>query len=565
MKKLFIVESMSKGRTIQRMLGDDYKVVASSGHVRDLPIRRMGVKMGGDYAIEYEDTRKAKIAEILKLCNDANIVYLSTDPDREGEAIAWHLHNIIRSKFKTLPMHRVSTNEITKAGIEKALSHPRDVNQSIVEAQQARRAIDRLVGYSLGDSLNVLLNQKKRITSGRVQCAVLKLVDDHNRSIDGFTPKPLGWSITINGVLGMCNKDGDALLVKTKAGAAKLVEMLATSKLGIVGQTTTDTPIRAPVPFTTAALQREAYWRLGFPISKTMSVAQRLYEGGYITYLRTDSPRISRSGAEKIKDIVVERFGTGQHDYNLWSSKGGAHEAIRPTKFTSIHTKSNDMASLYKLIYDRSVASQMKPATLQVTKTIYQHAASKLFFCIDVHRVASPSFLAFYKTTKVPLEKNTDAALGDVIRVDAIMGKLEKDAPPRHLSEGSLVKKMEMSGIGRPSTFVSIMGKLFGKGMLVKAEVKRVVEEVTISPGRAKEVKIVREEKETGCLILTNFGKQVLSHIVQNYSQLADVRFTAEMEQALDKVSEGAVRYVDIMDFFWRDFAAAHSNVVKKK
>lgn len=277
MKKLFIVESMSKGRTIQRILGDEYKVVASSGHVRDLPLKRMGVDLraGGGYDLEYEDTRKAKIAEILKLCDGASEVFLATDEDSEGEVIAMHLRNIIKHKFKDLKVQRVSTNEITAGGIRRALESPRDIAMNIVRAQQARRAIDRVVGYSLGDSLRLVLGQKKRVTSGRVQCAVLNLIEQHNVECDAFEAKALGWSVGVcSGEstecgIRMCDAEGAPVLVKREEAAAVIVSLTGTT-LKLRRTLEEAEEVKAPVPFTTASLQREAYWRLGFTINKTM-------------------------------------------------------------------------------------------------------------------------------------------------------------------------------------------------------------------------------------------------------------------------------------------------------
>eukprot|EP00798_Chlamydomonas_sp_ICE-L_P019596 gene19596-26279_t len=537
--------------TIQRFLGNDFKVVASSGHVRDLPVKRMGVNTNHpSYAVEYEDTRRKKIQEILGLCKGAEVVLLCTDPDREGEAIAWHLQNIIKSKYKSMPVHRVSTNEITWTGVQNALLSQRNVDLPLVEAQQARRAIDRLVGYSFGDSLHKMLGVRKRVTSGRVQCAVMYMINQHNNAIDTFKSKTLGWSIIVNDMYEMCNEGGEKALTKTRDAVLETIKSITGRTLVKTGIWRSSAPVKAPVPFTTATLQQEADWKLGFPIGKTMTLAQRLYDSRFVTYIRTDSPRISGKGAELIKEHVVKAHGLDMHEYNRWSSIGGAHEAIRPTQMApGLAFKSADAAKLYALIFQRSVASQMKPGRLDTKRIIYTEPSSGKTFFAEQRILSVESFLKFYNPSKVTMTHNVDVAFPLKVKATAVLGMLVTSRPPKHLSEGTLIKLMETSGIGRPSTYVSTIYKLLAKGMIGKQKFESSRQQFVIDKSGSQFI-TVTNEKETNCIVLTEFGKQVLYTIVQNYAQLADAEFTAMMEQTLDEVANGKKRYVDILDFF---------------
>lgn len=553
MKSLLIVESPTKVKTLSKFLGKDFDIKASVGHVKDLPKKELGVDIDKDLEPTYIVIKgKEKVLkELKKAAKKAEKIYLAPDPDREGEAIAWHIAEELNGNSDRL--FRVEFNEITKKAVTEAIDNPRKLNMNLVNAQQARRILDRLVGYKLSP----LLWRKVRrgLSAGRVQSVALRLVVDREREIEAFKPKEY-WSITAN-LEGkepppfdakLLQKDGKKIEVNNQQEADKILTDIKDSPFTI-SKIDKKKRRRSPAPpFTTSTLQQEASSKLRFTAKKTMIVAQQLYEGielgsegsvGLITYMRTDSVKVAAEAQEETKAFIDNKFGK---DYvpgkpNFYKSKKSAqeaHEAIRPSSVmrTPDSIKNflgRDQHRLYRLIWNRFVASQMSYAQLE--QTSIDISADRYTFRASGTVVKFPGFMTLYTTTTEgtaeeqgilpPLEE------GEILKNLGVTPKQHFTQPPPRYSEATLVKELEARGIGRPSTYASIMSTIEGRQYTEKTD---------------------RRFKPT------ELGMVVSDMLVERFSELMDYNFTAKMENNLDKIEEGGFRWVDTVMDFYRPF-----------
>lgn len=558
-KYLVIVESPAKAKTIEKYLGRNYKVMASVGHVRDLPKSKMGIDIEDHYEPHYISIRgKGDVIKNLRAqAKKAQKVYLASDPDREGEAIAWHLAYLLGLDLKD--DNRVVFNEITKDAVKAAFKNPRSIDLSLVDAQQARRVLDRLVGYSLSPIL--WKKVKKGLSAGRVQSIALKMIIDREKEIQAFKPEEY-WTLDGNFKKGSKKFKGSFYGVKGKkvklktAEDVKEVTQLLTSKTYLVEKVEKkERKKNAPLPFTTSSLQQESVNRINFRTRKTMMVAQQLYEGitlgkegtvGLITYMRTDSTRIADTAKEDAATYIHDHFGEefSSHKKRAVKNQKGAqdaHEAIRPTSvFHDPETigkyLDKDQLKLYTLIWNRFVASQMTPAVLDTVKvTLTQNEVS---FIANGSVVKFPGYLKVYPETTKDQEKNLPILVeGENVEAVDIENNQHFTQPPARYSEATLIKTLEENGVGRPSTYAPTLDTI----------------------QRRYYVKLANKRFEP-----TELGEIVNTLIVEFFPQIVNVSFTAEMESDLDKVGEGLEEWKEVVDRFYQPFAKELSAAEEK-
>lgn len=540
-KKLVIVESPSKAKTIKKYLGKDYEVIASQGHIIDLPASRMGVDLENDFKPEYIKMKgKAKIIKEIKTeAKDKDVVYLATDPDREGEAIAWHLRNELN--IPESEKCRIEFNEITKTAVTEAVKKARNIDMDLVNAQQARRILDRIVGYQISPLL--WKKVKRGLSAGRVQSVALRIIMDRENEIRNFVPEEY-WDLNVL----LSKKDtGEEVFAKfygDKKGKINLtnekqvkeiVSKIDGKDYEVIDVKKSERKKNPPAPFTTSSLQQDASRKFGFPVKKTMMIAQRLYEAGYITYMRTDSIRISDEAMAMAKAYITEEFGSKYYMARVFKSKStaqDAHEAIRPTSLGNIDSISLDKDSmkLYTLIYNRFLASQMKPAIYDTVKAVIN--VSDYIFNANGSTIKFDGYMKLYTETSDDKNKEEETMLpnlviGEMLKQKKLDFKQKFTEPPARYTEASLVKILEEKGIGRPSTYAPT--------------ISTIIERVYV-------------EKENKYLVPTELGEVVNDIMVKYFSDVVDVTFTANMEYKLDEVSEGNVEYVGMLKEFYGPF-----------
>ncbi|AMM97261.1 MULTISPECIES: type I DNA topoisomerase [Bacillus] len=551
---LVIVESPAKAKTIERYLGKKYKVKASMGHIRDLPKSQLGVDTEHDFEPRYITIRgKGPVLKELKTAaKKAKKVYLAADPDREGEAIAWHLAHSLDLDLSS--DCRVVFNEITKDAIKDSFKHPRMINMDLVDAQQARRILDRLVGYKISPIL--WKKVKKGLSAGRVQSVALRLIIDRENEINEFKPEEY-WTIDGTFLKGkesfeasFFGVNGKKHPLKTKEDVKEILSKLKGSKFSVEKVTKKERKRNPAVPFTTSTLQQEAARKLNFRAKKTMMIAQQLYEGidlgkegtvGLITYMRTDSTRISNTAIEEVSAFIDQTYGKNFLNTTKRTAKKNenaqdAHEAIRPTstlrKPADVkHVLSRDQLRLYKLIWERFVASQMAPAVLDTMSVDLDN--NGLTFRANGSKVKFPGFMKVYVEGKDDQLEEKDKMLPDLKEGDTVLSKdIEPEQhftqPPPRYTEARLVKTLEELGIGRPSTYAPTLDTIQKRGY-VALDNKR--------------------------FIPTELGEIVLNLIIEFFPEIINVEFTAKMEKELDSVEEGTIEWVRIIDSFYQDFA----------
>ncbi|MEI4768589.1 type I DNA topoisomerase [Psychrobacillus sp. FJAT-51614] len=551
---LVIVESPAKAKTIERYLGKKYKVKASIGHVRDLPRSQMGVNVENDYEPKYITIRgKGPVLQDLKnAAKKAKKVYLAADPDREGEAIAWHLANSLNVDINS--ECRVVFNEITKDAILESFKHPRPINMDLVDAQQARRILDRLVGYNISPIL--WKKVKKGLSAGRVQSVALRLIIDRENEINSFVPEEY-W--TIEGQFEKNKKAFDALYYGTDKDKVKLtnenevkdvLKGMKGKKFEVINVVKKERKRNPASSFTTSSLQQEAARKLNFRARKTMMLAQQLYEGidlgkkegtvGLITYMRTDSTRISDTAKADAHAYIQNEYGseyiTSKKEEKQSKKSQDAHEAVRPTSVLRTPDQlknilSRDLFRLYKLIWERFIASQMAPAILDTVSVDMKNGNA--LFRANGSQVKFPGFMKVYVEGTDDQTDDKDKLLpvlevGDKVNALAIEPKQHFTQPPPRYSEARLVKTLEELGIGRPSTYAPTLDTIQKRGY-VALETKRFVP--------------------------TELGTIVHQLVLEFFPNILDIEFTAQMEKDLDSVEEGQVRWVEVIDGFYQDFA----------
>ncbi|MGH9750644.1 MAG: type I DNA topoisomerase [Candidatus Polarisedimenticolia bacterium] len=564
-KSLVIVESPAKARTINKFLGRNFTVKASMGHVRDLPKRTLGVDEKKDFRPTYEilPGRKKVIDELRKAAEGADKVFLAPDPDREGEAICWHLAEILKKSNRNL--HRVLFNEITKRAVLHGIQNPQKIDAHRVDAQQARRILDRLVGYKISP---LLWDRVRRgLSAGRVQSVALRMVVDRDREIQAFKPEEY-WTLAAL-LEGSVPPPFEARLIKVDEKKADLKSGAETDAVVrglkdqefVVASVESKEKKKNPVPpFITSKLQQDASRKLGFTVKKTMTLAQRLYEGmdlgdlgtiGLITYMRTDSTRVAPEALQEVRDYIAKTHGADYlpdepRQYKTGKLTQGAHEAIRPTSMEITpdlvrRHVGKDEALLYGLIWNRFVASQMKPAVFDVTTADIK--AGRCLFRATGSTMRFPGYLAVYqdliekekKDGAAPDEDDAGRALpplsaGEPLKLVQLDPKQHFTQPPPRFTEASLVKELEENGIGRPSTYATILSTLQNREYVEKVEGKFVPSEL---------------------------GLTVTDLLVGHFKEIMDVKYTARMEEELDEIEEGRLDYVDALKEFNRDFSKA--------
>ena len=561
-KYLVIVESPAKVNTIKKFLGSNYEVVASNGHVRDMPKSTMGIDFENDYEPKYITIRGKgdKLAELRRCVKKADKVYLATDPDREGEAISWHLANALKLDPKKTA--RITFNEITKTAVKESLKHPREINMNLVDSQQARRVMDRMVGYSISPLLCMKI--KRGLSAGRVQSVALRMLCDREDEINAFIPKEY-WDM--DAVLKYNKKDFKVSFYGNEKGKIEItgkeqldgiVKELKAARFTVSDVKKGNRSRKAPVPFTTSTLQQEASKALNFSTQKTMRIAQQLYEGveikgrgsiGLITYLRTDSTRISETAEAQVKDFIENNYGESYMTKEVTTKKSGkkiqdAHEAIRPTDVTllpdSIKAQlPRDLFRLYQLIWKRFVASRMQSAVYETTNV--KVAAGKYIFNAATSKLDFDGFMKVYTDSdnEKVVTNNTVSKLEKGMELDFV--EFEENQhftqPPAHFTEAALVKAMEEQGIGRPSTYAPTIGTIIGRRYVIK-------------------------EKKN--LYVTELGEAVNNVMKTAFAVIVDTAFTANMESLLDAVEEGTVEWKTIIRNFYPDLDEMVKEAEKK-
>ena len=562
-KYLVIVESPAKAKTIKKFLGRNYEVIASNGHVRDLPKSTLGIDIENDFEPKYITIRgKGEVlAALRKAVKKADKVYLATDPDREGEAISWHLYYALKLENKNYS--RITFNEITKTAVKDSIKHARDIDMNLVDAQQARRVLDRIVGYQISPILWAKI--KRGLSAGRVQSVALRLICDREEEINLFIPQEY-WSLEALLDVKGNKKPLEAKLIGNKEQKIEIhseeemneiLSYLKGKEFTVEGVKVTERLKKSPLPFTTSTLQQDASSKLNFAPQKTMRIAQQLYEGvnikgqgtvGLITYLRTDSTRISVEADAAAKEYIKEAYGAEFVGAGTVAKKDDkkvqdAHEAIRPTYMTNSPASikdelSRDQFRLYQLIWNRFMASRMAPAKYENTSV--KIAAGDYRFNASASKIAFDGFLSVYNINNEKSEGNVMLKSIDEdtkLTLNNLEPKQHFTQPPAHYTEASLVKTLEEFGIGRPSTYAP-----------------------TISTITARRY-VVKEKKN---LYVTELGEAVNNMMKKAFASIVDVNFTAMMEGLLDMVEEGKVHWKSVIENFYPDFEIAVKNAEKE-
>ena len=555
---LVIVESPAKVKTIKKFLGSNYVVTASNGHVRDMPKSQMGIDIENDYEPKYITIRgKGEIlAKLRKEVKKADKIYLATDPDREGEAISWHLSKALKLEDKKV--YRISFNEITKNAVKASLKNPREIDMDLVDAQQARRVLDRIVGYKISPLLWAKV--KRGLSAGRVQSVALRIIADREEEINAFIPEEywtLDADLKVKGERKLLTAkfygtEKSKMTISSKEELDEIMKEVENAEYSVADIKKGERTKKAPVPFTTSTLQQEASKALNFATAKTMRIAQQLYEGvdikgsgtvGLITYLRTDSTRISEEADATVREYIREGFGeeyVSDGDVKKSSDKKiiqDAHEAIRPTDVTRTPAAvkeflSRDQFRLYQLVWKRFIASRMQPARYETTSV--KIAAGQYRFTVAASKIVFEGFRSVYTEAGEKKEENNVLLKGldmdSVLTKESLNSKQHFTQPPAHYTEATLVKTLEELGIGRPSTYAPTISTIIARRYVAK---------------------------ENKNLYLTEIGEVVNNIMKQSFPSIVDVNFTANMESLLDGVAEGKVRWKTIIENFYPDLEAA--------
>ena len=555
---LVIVESPAKVKTIKKFLGSNYVVTASNGHVRDMPKSQMGIDIENDYEPKYITIRgKGEIlAKLRKEVKKADKIYLATDPDREGEAISWHLSKALKLEDKKV--YRISFNEITKNAVKASLKNPREIDMDLVDAQQTRRVLDRIVGYKISPLLWAKV--KRGLSAGRVQSVALRIIADREEEINAFIPEEywtLDADLKVKGERKLLTAkfygtEKSKMTISSREELDEIMKEVENAEYSVADIKKGERTKKAPVPFTTSTLQQEASKALNFATAKTMRIAQQLYEGvdikgsgtvGLITYLRTDSTRISEEADATVREYIREGFGeeyVSDGDVKKSSDKKiiqDAHEAIRPTDVTRTPAAvkeflSRDQFRLYQLVWKRFIASRMQPARYETTSV--KIAAGQYRFTVAASKIVFEGFRSVYTEAGETKEENNVLLKGldmdSVLTKESLNSKQHFTQPPAHYTEATLVKTLEELGIGRPSTYAPTISTIIARRYVAK---------------------------ENKNLYLTEIGEVVNNIMKQSFPSIVDVNFTANMESLLDGVAEGKVRWKTIIENFYPDLEAA--------
>ncbi len=573
-KNLLIVESPAKAKTIEKILGSDFEVKSCYGHIRDLEKEDMGIDMKNGYKPKYtisEDKQKV-VKELRSLAKKSDEVWLATDEDREGEAISWHLCEVLGLDPATTK--RIVFHEITKPAIKKAVANPRTVNMDLVNAQQARRVLDRIVGFELSPILWRKMSMQKNLSAGRVQSVAVRMIVERERQINQFTPESsfkieaLFRAPDINGK-NVSFKAAGADRIKEAATAEKYLQQCIPAEYSVNDIQVKPAKKSPAAPFTTSTLQQEASRKLGYSVSKTMLLAQKLYENGHISYMRTDSVNLSDTAQENIRNAVISQYGEQYYQQRAYQNKNQsaqeAHEAIRPTDTSVISAGDADSKRLYDLIRKRTIASQMADAQLERTIASISVSTHPDMLTATGEVLRFDGFLKVYSEghDDEDDDDNDDSMLPPLTKGQPLefveMNATERFTRPQpRFTEASLVKKLEEQGIGRPSTYAPTISTIQQRGYVEKRDkdgVKRIYRILTLKDRQVSE----KEETENvgaerAKLFPTDLGMVVTDFLAEYFEQVMDYNFTAEIEKEFDQIAEGRKEWNEMIDGFYHPF-----------
>ena len=576
-KNLVIVESPAKAKTIEKFLGSDFKVVSSNGHISDLPSNELGIDLENDYNPKYiiSKDKKDLVKNLKKELKKVDTVWLASDEDREGEAIAWHLSenlNLDESKTK-----RIVFREITEKAIKDAIKNPRKINKSLVDAQQARRVIDRLVGYKISPIL--WRKVKGGLSAGRVQSVALRLISDREKEILDFIPES-----SYKTSADFINNDGDRFKakysssIKNEENLSDFINGFKNANFSVNSVKQSPLSKKPSPPFTTSTLQQEASRKLGFNVSRTMQAAQKLYESGHITYMRTDSVTLSETALSSIQKTVKSEFGEKYSKTRNFSNKNKnaqqAHEAVRPTKFSNnVLNIDSDQSNLYDLIWKRTVASQMSDALVDKTIVKIDSDNHEGYFQSEGEVIRFDGFLKLYRESKDDSPQNEEKnnilpsfSNGETIIKEKIYVTESFSKPPFRYSEASLVKKLEELGIGRPSTYAPTISTVMNRKYVFKgsnnAKTRDIIQYV-IDSDVSKKINKENFGSNKGKLVPSEVGLLVNQFLTNNFKNIIDYNFTASVENEFDYIANGSKDWKSIIHNFYDPFSSVIDDVQK--
>ena len=573
-KNLVIVESPAKAKTIEKFLGKDFTVASSFGHIVDLPSKELGVDVAGDFSVKYivSSDKKKVVSQLKQLAKKSEMVWLASDEDREGEAIAWHLANTLNLDPNN--SKRIVFSEITKNAILKAIENPRGIDYNLVNAQQARRVLDRLVGYELSPVL--WRKVKGGLSAGRVQSVAVRLLVEREREIREFS---LQASYKTQAIF--LNTEQKAIPTQlsnsfnTSSEVESFLDLNKEAQFEVENVQTKPAKKSPAPPFTTSTLQQEASRKLYFSVSKTMTLAQRLYEAGHITYMRTDSVNLSKEAKTNIEIQIQNQFGKKYFEPRDFKTKNKsaqeAHEAIRPTDFSKTHlTIDRDQARLYELIWKRTVASQMSDANLERTQISLSASTHNYRFIGNGEVVTFDGFLKLYLEGIDDDDEEVNGLLpkvkiGEKVQLKNIKVTERYSRPPYRYSEASLVKKLEELGIGRPSTYAPTISTIQNRSYVEKGSsegAERAFEQWILEKGMISK-KVLKEMvgADKGKLVPTDIGMIVNDFLVENFQSILDYNFTAQVENSFDDIARGGKDWATMLKDFYGQFHATVKDV----
>lgn len=589
-KKLLIVESPAKAKTIEKYLGSDFQVKSSFGHIRDLEKAGMGIDIENNYQPRYivSDGKEKVVRELKSLAGKAEEVWLATDEDREGEAISWHLCEVLGLDPNTTK--RIVFHEITKPAIQAAIANPRTVDMHLVDAQQARRVLDRIVGFELSPVLWRKISASNNLSAGRVQSVAVRLIAEREREINAFEPQA---SFKVEGVFTANDISGKAIQFKAegkKYNQEQDAEKFLQSCIG-AGYTVSDIQVkpgkRSPAPpFTTSTLQQEASRKLGYSVSKTMLVAQQLYENGLITYMRTDSVNLSNTALADITNTVNSMYGKDYHQFRQYKTKARgaqeAHEAIRPTYMSNTTVNNTDWKRLYELIWKRTMASQMADAQLERTTAKIEISTNKEELVANGEVIKFDGFLKVYHEDRDEEDMDENDTAPDAegssmlppLRIAQQLPLVQLSAtekftrPLPRYTEASLVKKLEELGIGRPSTYAPTISTVQKRGYVEKRDKQGAHRNFRVLVLKNNQISKTVQKETTGTekakMFPTDLGLVVTDFLKQHFEDIMDYGFTARIEDEFDDVAEGKMKWNDMIDEFYNPFKTGVEKTIEQ-
>ena len=564
MNSLVIVESPAKAKTIKKYLGDGFSVMSSFGHIRDLPTKEIGIDLENNFSpcyIVLPDKKKI-VSDLEKASKAADIIYLASDDDREGEAISWHLKTVL--KLSDDKIKRIVFHEITEKAITNALKNPRQINMSLVDSQQARRILDRIVGYKLSPVLWKKI--KSGLSAGRVQSVAVRLIVDKEREINAFNPEKY-----FNVVGEFVSMKGDVFSADMKKNFktdTEVIDVFTKLNEAVFSIYKVDRKqlSRSPLsPFTTSSLQQEANNHYGYSVSQTMLLAQHLYEAGHISYMRTDSVLLSDDARQQAQEVIISTFGENYIHQRQFSTKSklvqGAHEAIRPTHFEKIIVSDDEKEQrLYTLIRNRALASQMADAIIDKTTFTINNSLTDSLFIAKGEVVKFDGFLRVYKNVST---EDKDISLpelkeGDVVKMNSLLGKERRTQGPSRYTEASLVKDLEEKGIGRPSTYAPTISTIQTRGYVIKdsREGKKVQRKIIkLVGGKIEETLEQKTEgSEKNKLYPSDIAMVTNDFLIEHFPDITDYAFTADVEKQLDIIADGQLQWEHMLKDFYQAF-----------